>query len=103
SVIPLDDVVAAVAELKRAAAKGAKGVLIPVRHTRGRPPYRDASYDPFWGAAEDLGQPVNLHISTGQWAPHPNKLPKERLGETPSMLIDLYNEIQLVLADEFIF
>ena len=101
AVIPLEDVDKAVAELDRVAAKGMKAVLIPMRPAPGYPQYRETVYDPFWAKVQDMDWPVNIHISTGQYTVHPNRLPDRR--EIPGNLIELYNEVQIILANDFIF
>jgi len=59
--ISLMDVDRAVAELKRVAKKGAKGVMLTPWPANGKA-YGDTSYDPFWAVAQDLGTPVGLHV-----------------------------------------
>jgi predicted TIM-barrel fold metal-dependent hydrolase len=61
--IILDDLDAAIAELHRAKDLGLVGAMIAVSPT-GALPYHDSSYDPFWAAAERLGMPISLHVST---------------------------------------
>jgi len=63
--VTLEDIPAAVAELKRCAQKGLKGVLVWGSPPENKP-YRHRDYDPFWAAAQDLNMPVSLHILTGR-------------------------------------
>lgn len=65
AMINLDDVPAAVAELERAASRGAAGALIPVAMPEGRT-YDSEVYEPFWAAAASLGMPLNLHVATNR-------------------------------------
>jgi predicted TIM-barrel fold metal-dependent hydrolase len=62
-VIMLDDIPAAVAELERCRDLGLRGAMIAVYPDSSKP-YHDPEYDPFWQAAERLGLPVSLHVST---------------------------------------
>jgi predicted TIM-barrel fold metal-dependent hydrolase len=76
--LPLPEVDAAIAELRRAAAKGIRGVAIPCTAPPDRP-YSDPSYEPFWAAAEEAGLPITMHIFCGAtWemglAPHYNPI-----------------------------
>ncbi|MBV9119626.1 MAG: amidohydrolase [Chloroflexi bacterium] len=103
SVVPIEDVDWAIREMKRTAELGFKGVVIPLRALQGYPPYRAPVYDPFWAAAEAMDMPVTLHIATGGYSQHPFWLPKDRVSEGPGALLDLYNEIQTALANDFIF
>lgn len=62
--LPMWDVDAAVAEVRRAAANGLKGVNFPAP----RPwllPYNDRSWEPFWTAVEELGLPLSTHSGAG--------------------------------------
>ena len=70
AILDVDDVAAAVAELRRAAGRGLAGALIPVSPLAERP-YLHPDYEPLWAAAEELGMPLSLHIATnrppGEW------------------------------------
>ena len=61
--VDLEDIPAAVAELKHCADKGLKGVMIWSYPPPDRP-YSHPDYEPFWVAAEDLGIVLTLHIHT---------------------------------------
>ena len=107
SVIPLDDVDWAVSELKRTVTKGLTSAMINCQAPEGRPPFRDSIYDPFWAAAQDANVPLTLHFRTGNKgiineAVVPT-LSEEERGEGPGMFVDIFNEIQVVLANDFIF
>ena len=62
--VDLEDIPAAITELKYCADKGLRGVMI-----WSYPPpdrlYSHRGYEPFWSAAEDLGMVLVLHIHTG--------------------------------------
>jgi predicted TIM-barrel fold metal-dependent hydrolase len=62
--LPIPDVDASVAELRRAASKGMKGFSIP-SHAPVDQPYSDPVYDPLWAAFEEIGTPITMHIFTG--------------------------------------
>ena len=63
-------------------------------------------YDRFWAAAGETDTPITLHILTGR------KLDpiafayfqtEQEAGDNSALWVDLLNEIQLVLANDFIF
>ena len=106
SVIPMDDVDWAVRELERTTRQGLISAMIPCQTPEGHPPYRAAVYDRFWAAASAADVPITLHILTGR------KLDpiafayfqtEEEARDNPGLWVDLLNEIQVVLANDFIF
>jgi len=63
AVTPWWDVDAAVAEIRRAAAMGLRGVNSGTGpHLHGLPDLGEPYWDPFWDACAELGLPVNFHI-----------------------------------------
>jgi predicted TIM-barrel fold metal-dependent hydrolase len=61
--IPIHDIGAAVTEVQRVAALGAKSLQIPVFPTElGQPDYFDERYDPLWAAVTETGLPMCCHI-----------------------------------------
>src|SRR5947209_2273305 len=64
ALLPMQDPLAARAELDRAVKLGYRGACIPCTAPGGRP-YSDRSYDPVWALAEEAGIPLGLHIFTG--------------------------------------
>lgn len=58
-----EEVDKAVAELRRTAAKGLGGVMVPL-WTGESNPYHDERFGPLWAAAVDANLPVNIHTST---------------------------------------
>jgi uncharacterized protein len=61
--LPMSDVAAAVTELERLAALGARAVQLPLYPTDARiAPYYDPVYEPLWSAAEGTGTPISLHV-----------------------------------------
>ena len=107
SVIPLHDVDWAVSELERTLHNGLLTPMIPCQAPPGCPPYRDPVYDPFWAAVSAAGAPLTLHILTGRVL---DPLILARTLQTPAagqenagLWLELSNEIQLVLANDFIF
>ena len=64
--VPFWDLDAAVAELRRSAAQGHKGIVFPARMDDfNLPPLWDAHWDPFWSEAQDAGLSVNFHVGSG--------------------------------------
>ena len=61
--VPIWPVEAAITEVKRAVARGHRGVIFPSlpMHLRDVPHVSGPEYDPFWSACEELGVPVCLH------------------------------------------
>ncbi|MEM7338174.1 MAG: amidohydrolase family protein [Actinomycetota bacterium] len=62
--LPIPDVDACVAEVRRAGAKGVRGFSIP-SHAPIDKPYSDPMYDPLWAELQDMDLPVTMHIFTG--------------------------------------
>lgn len=107
SVIPLYDVNWAVKELERSRRRGLVSPMIHCQMAAGYPPYRDPIYDRFWAAASAADAPVTLHVLTGR-ALDPLILARtlqtpEAGRANPGLWVALINEIQPVLADDFIF
>jgi predicted TIM-barrel fold metal-dependent hydrolase len=80
--------------------------MINCQAPEGCPPYRNPLYDRFWAVAEAADAPITLHILTGRvlspLALADTKTPEER-GENPRGMLELFGEIQGVLANDFIF
>jgi len=106
SVIPMHDVDWAIKELQRTLDKGLLGPMINCQAPAGCPPYRDSVYDRFWAVADEAGVPITLHILTGRilapLALIDTQTPEER-GDNPRGMLELFGEIQGVLANDFIF
>lgn len=62
-IVPLSSVEASVAEIRRAVARGHRGVIYPAvpRHLRSAPHINDRTYDPLWRTCEELGVPLCFH------------------------------------------
>lgn len=103
SMIPMDDIDWAVAELERTAKKGLRGAIIHLEPPEGCPPYRDPIYDPFWSKAEDLGIPLCLHIITGRIPDPLHFHTREEQENAPRTQMGLMYEVMWPLANEFIF
>ena len=100
--IHMADVGWATKELARAAGRGMRGVMI---NTDTRPewaPYQDKSYDPFWAQAEEAGLPVMIHIVGGNKR-DPFTLHGAERKDVARLLIDLFTDGPITLANEFIF
>ncbi len=66
-ILPLTEPEQAVMELRRSVKKGIKGLSIPFwidGQVAGAKPLVHSMYDPVWSACEELGIPINLHISS---------------------------------------
>ena len=106
STIQMNDVDWAVKELERTAKKGLTGTMINCQAPEDCPPYRNPIYDRFWAAASDAEVAITLHILTGRTLDPlilaSNQTPEE-YGENPGLWVEMMNEIQTVLANDFIF
>ncbi len=91
--ISLWDVERGVAELERCARNGLKGGMI-----WGWPPaearYYDERYDPLWGAAQDLGMPLSLHVVTGM-----GEESRVDFSDAPMRYMNLIHEVQRSISD----
>ncbi len=65
AMIAVDDIAWAVAELRRAKKKGLCGAMIPGTPSPDQG-FHTPYYDTFWAAAEELGMPISLHVTTGR-------------------------------------
>jgi predicted TIM-barrel fold metal-dependent hydrolase len=69
--LPLWDMDAAVAEVKRLAAKGCHAVSVNDNPAmRGLPSIHTDYWEPLWKVAAEVGTIINLHIGNGHPAPH---------------------------------
>jgi predicted TIM-barrel fold metal-dependent hydrolase len=64
ALMPMLDVVDAVAEVRHAADIGLHLVSLPTGNPPGTNDYNDDSWEPLWAAAEDAGMVVGFHIGT---------------------------------------
>ena len=63
---PFWDITAAVAEVRRCAAMGHRGILFTGEpQAFGQPVIGDRYWDPLWEAAVELGLPISFHIGSG--------------------------------------
>ena len=102
SMIHMADVDWACKELERAAKRGLKSVIINCDARPEWPPFQDKHYDPFWALAQELDQPVTLHIITGNEVDPFTLHGSERINMARSTL-NVLAEAGPVLANEFIF
>ncbi len=89
--IALDDIEAAVQELRRTAKEGLRGAAIPCLPRQDHH-YGDPRYDPFWAEAQELEMPLSLHVNTSEDSVVP---------QTPEYLINFTMflvQIQMSLA-----
>jgi predicted TIM-barrel fold metal-dependent hydrolase len=68
ALVTIDDPALAAAEVRRAAADGLRGVLLPIG-MGGHPLYNDPRYEPLWQACEETGLPVHTHAAPGANVP----------------------------------
>jgi predicted TIM-barrel fold metal-dependent hydrolase len=65
-VVPFWDLEAAVVELERCAAKGARALSFPDNPAHlGLPSFQTAHWDPLWSLAEDAELPLCMHFGSG--------------------------------------
>ena len=65
--VPLASIERAVAEIRRVANRGHKGVVLPAvpdRLREGAPHINDSTYDPIWSVCEELALPVCFHAGS---------------------------------------
>lgn len=74
--IPLQDPVAAAAELERIIGKGFKGACIPCT-APAQYPYHDPAYDRIWSIAQEADLPLSMHVGTNAYAPRELRPPKQ--------------------------
>jgi uncharacterized protein len=65
-IVPTSSVDAAVAEIRRAAAAGHRGVIFPpaIDQLRNAPHINEPSWDPLWSACEELEVPLCFHAGS---------------------------------------
>ncbi len=69
--IATGDLDGAIAEVKRAAQRGFKGLALPCKPLWGAPDFEDPNYnlpefDPLWAAITEVDLPITFHVSTGR-------------------------------------
>ena len=74
--VPIYPVEATIAEIKRAVAKGHRGVVYPAipMHLRKVPHINEPEYDPVWATCQELGVPICFHAGASpdiQFPPDP--------------------------------
>jgi len=72
-IVPVWPPQAAAAEMRRAVAKGHRGIVFPAlpMHLRDVPHVSSDEYDPVWSACEELGVPVSLHAGASPQLQYP--------------------------------
>ncbi len=103
AVLPMHDTAWAVGELDRNLARGFRGAMINLGAPVGRPAYRDPAYDPFWARAAEAATPITLHSGSGGFDDPFHFATDVERAEGPGVLLSGYNEIMVVLANDFIF
>ena len=63
TMVPFWDLDAAVAEMKRCAEMGHRGILFANKYEQiGLPPFFDTHWDPIYAAAQEMGLSINFHV-----------------------------------------
>jgi predicted TIM-barrel fold metal-dependent hydrolase len=73
AIVPVFDVEAAVAEIRRARESGLRGGILIPSMWQPHPPYHDRRYDPVWATCAELGMPVHVHSGSADkasYGPH---------------------------------
>ena len=68
AIVPIYDVDAAVAEIRRARASGLRGGILIPSMWQPHPPYHDPMYDPVWAVCQELEMPVHVHSGSADKA-----------------------------------
>ena len=100
--IHMDDPDWACRELDKLAKAGMRAVMINTDMRPYWPRYQDPVYDPFWAKAEEAGIPIMIHIVAGNKRDPFTTFGDERK-DISRMLIDLFTDGPITLANEFIF
>jgi predicted TIM-barrel fold metal-dependent hydrolase len=73
AIVPIFEVDAAVAEIRRARESGLRGGILIPSMWAPYPPYHDPVYDPVWATCAELGMPVHVHSGNADkasYGPH---------------------------------
>ena len=89
-----DNVEVSVKELERCHKMGLVGAMITVYPTEDRP-YSAPEYEPLWAAAQDLGMPLSLHISTNRAVPGKPFMHIEDIGPSAFTNVDYWVRMSL--------
>jgi uncharacterized protein len=66
TVLPFWDLEATIAEIRRCAEMGHRGIIFTQDPAAfGQPVLTDRYWDPIWATAQEIGLPVNFHVATG--------------------------------------
>ena len=106
SVIPMHDVDWATKELERTTKNGVRAPMINCAAPEGSKPYWHRDYDKFWATAQDLDTPIVMHLLTGRVLDplvFAEDNTSEENMENSRQWVDVFNEMQGVLASDFIF
>ncbi len=70
AMVPYWDPQAAADEVRRVAARGARGITFPESTVPlGLPSFHTLHWEPFWDACEETGLPVSLHFGSSSFTP----------------------------------
>ena len=95
--LPVQDPVAAAAELERIIGKGFKGACIPCT-APAQHPYHDSAYDEIWSIAQEAELPLSMHVGTNAYSPRELRPPKQ-LQDPLSGYAGAAASVQRTLAD----
>jgi predicted TIM-barrel fold metal-dependent hydrolase len=105
--LPLTDVDAAVAEVRRVAERGFQAVFVRTNPVQGKK-YSDASFDPLWRAVVDTGLKLGLHPlpmwdqdGTSRGYHLPDIMAASCLGFPMDMMFTLYDMMAGAVFDRF--
>jgi predicted TIM-barrel fold metal-dependent hydrolase len=73
AIVPIYDVDAAVAEIRRARESGLRGGILIPSMWQPYPPYHDPRYEPVWATCAELSMPVHVHSGSADkesYGPH---------------------------------
>ena len=95
AMLNLDDVWVGVKELERCAKMGFVGAMISIYPPEDRA-YDKPEYEPLWAAAQDLGIPLSLHVSTNR--PGPGQETQAADNSTTAFMTNLDHWVRMSLA-----
>ena len=97
-IVPISSPAATVAEIKRAVAKGHRGVIFPSlpMDLRAVPHVADPDYDPIWATCEELNVPLCLHAGASPRLQYPP------LAELKPTLAEALNAVTKPVSSVFV-
>ena len=96
ALLNVDEVQLGIKELERCAKMGFAGAMIPIYPPEGRR-YDSPEYEPLWAAAQDMGMPLNLHLSTNR--PGAGQEHQQKETQSPSFIANQDHWVRMSLGD----